>query len=107
MLRKGKLPEWWEDWEEPQPKEDSPPTKEQLARLAAGLPLPAAEPKPERKRADVVPIRPKPPIQRTASVTVGLRLKVQGRVVPQEVLDLRKKVKVLSALILHMRRNRK
>jgi hypothetical protein len=64
VLHKGEFPEWWKDWEEPQPEEEIPKSaKEQLAELAAGLP--ARKPK-------VVPIRPqlKPSILRNVGLVI-------------------------------------
>lgn len=42
VLLKGQWPEWWENWEEPQPTEPHPSLKESLAKVWAGVPLPTA-----------------------------------------------------------------
>lgn len=57
VMREGDLPKWWKDEEEPQPAPESPEksSKERIAELAAGLPIPKA-PAPE---SNVVSIKPK------------------------------------------------
>ena len=63
ILRKGKMPEWWDEWDEPQPKTDKEPpksdSKERIAELAANIELP-------KKKAQVVPLPKKPALQKKA-----------------------------------------
>ena len=89
VLRKGKLPEWWENWEEPQPTESIPTPPVNIAELialaASALEMPPTVidpaptykpiPIPQRvpKRAPPTPPTPiRPTFRREASIRLGV-----------------------------------
>lgn len=66
VQRKGEWPEWWDDEEEPQPKEAPKSFKERIAEVAALLPVPKAKAvqlRPPRIVPTSVQRKPKPKVQ--------------------------------------------
>lgn len=60
VMREGQFPEWWENWEEPQPTEPPPnpiPLSELLAEAAGALDMPRAKaPAPPKPKAKPQPV---------------------------------------------------
>ena len=110
IQRKGSLPKWWEDEEEPQPQEvpeSDSSTKERLAELAAGLPIPKDRPKapvvelPRKKPAPAK--KPAPPERPAPAPKVEEppdELEVLKREVRRQAKKMKRLEKAIAALLL-------
>ena len=107
-MQKGSFPQWWEEWEEPQPSEAPPEPPRNIAELiaeaAADLPLPKATLLP----LVVQPSVPEPVVLRRSSrvrVVPSLQTRaVLHRIAMAETVErLARKQRRQTALLLLMR----
>lgn len=99
VMREGQFPEWWKEWEEPQPEvgPPKPTTEEKIAELASK----SAMPKTLRKKATVTPLKkpkpkkPEPPKPEPPPPPPPA---------PKEVLELKGDIEVLMKRIGRMER---